>query len=233
MAKGQAKMTELIIINHNGINVVRDDLYPGGTKARVLDKALPTSKAFVYASPVYGYAQIALAHICKSRGVEAHIFCAKRKYIHPRTQEAKLAGAVIHEIPCGYLSVVTARAREFSVTNGASLLPFGLDMPGMVDAIADLALTIQVAPSEVWSVAGSGTLQRGLQKAWPEAVFHAVKIGAEPKAGRAKLWSAPEKFEKDAKIKPPFPSCTNYDAKAWRFIIENAKPEALFWNVAS
>jgi hypothetical protein len=47
------------------------------------------------------------------------------------------------------------------------------------------------------------------------------------------LYAAPEKFEQDAKVKPPFPSCSNYDAKAWRFIQEYARPGALFWNVAA
>jgi hypothetical protein len=69
--------------------------------------------------------------------------------------------------------------------------------------------------------------------AWPAATFHAVRIGKVPDAGRARMHQAPEAFEQDAKEPPPFPSCSNYDAKAWRFIKRNAKPGALFWNVAA
>jgi hypothetical protein len=82
-------------------------------------------------------------------------------------------------------------------------------------------------------VAGSGTLTRALQRAWPHAAFHAVRIGSAPDAGRATLHMAPEPFERDAKQPPPFPSCGNYDAKAWRFILRHATPGALFWNVAA
>jgi len=226
-------MTDLTVVNHGGIHVVRDDLFPGGTKARVLGSVLPQTAAFIYASPVYGYAQIALAQVCARRGVQAHIFCAARKVRHSRTEDAARVGATIHEIPCGYLSVVTARARKFAEVSGAMLLPFGLDLPGMREAIAALAGTLPFTPREVWSVAGSGTLQRGLQLAWPDASFHAVRIGAVPDVGKANLWQAPEKFETDAKSPPPFPSCSNYDAKAWRFVRENAAPSALFWNVAA
>jgi hypothetical protein len=45
--------------------------------------------------------------------------------------------------------------------------------------------------------------------------------------------NAPEKFEQDAKQLPPFRSCLNYDAKAWRFIQQRATEDALFWNVAA
>jgi hypothetical protein len=101
----------------------------------------------------------------------------------------------------------------------------------MVDALAAVASQLS-APTEFWSVAGSGTLTRALQAAWPDAAAHAVRIGADPDAGRATLYHAPEPFERPAKQPPPFPSCDNYDAKAWRFITAHAQPGALFWNVA-
>jgi hypothetical protein len=69
--------------------------------------------------------------------------------------------------------------------------------------------------------------------AWPAARFFAVQVGAVPNAGRAAVIKAPERFEQDAKLRPPFPSCSNFDAKAWQFIRQRAAPEALFWNVAA
>jgi hypothetical protein len=101
-----------------------------------------------------------------------------------------------------------------------------------VDALTDVARGLSIVPTEVWTVAGSGTLSRALQHAWPDATVHVVQIGARPKVGRAIVWQAPERFEHDAGLPPPFPSCSNYDAKAWRFIREHAQPGALFWNVA-
>ena len=76
-------------------------------------------------------------------------------------------------------------------------------------------------------------LTRALQLAWPGARFFAVQVGAVPNGGRAKIIKAPERFEQDAKLRPPFPSCSNFDAKAWRFVRQRAAPAALFWNVAA
>lgn len=38
----------------------------------------------------------------------------------------------------------------------------------IVQWISEVAQQISVVPEEVWAAAGSGTLIRGLQKAWPE-----------------------------------------------------------------
>lgn len=213
--------------------VVRDDLVLGGTKARVLHRLFEVGKQeYVYASPVQGYAQVALAYCCRAAGKQATVFCAARREHHPRTEEALLAGAKVVEVSPGYLSVVRARACEYCDRTGAVLLPFGLDVPVVVDAIANVARGLGIAPTEVWTVAGSGVLTRALQKAWPDAAFNAVRIGAEPDAGRARVWVAPEKYEHDARHLPPFPSCTNYDAKLWQFVLRYASPGALVWNVA-
>lgn len=221
------------IREHAGVLVVRDDLIQGGTKVRALPAILEGAREFVYASPVQGYAQIALAHAARAAGVRATVFCAARKQRHPRTLAAAAAGARIVEVPVGYLNVVRARARAYCGVSGARLLPFGLDCPEVIEAIAAVASGLDVTPREVWSVAGSGVLTRALQMAWPAATFHAIRVGAVPSIGRAKLHVAPERYEQDAAIPPPFPSCGNYDAKAWRFIREHARPGALFWNVAA
>lgn len=216
-----------------GVIVVRDDLIPGGTKSRVIPQLLMGASEFVYASPAYGYAQIALAHACRAAGLAATIFTAKRGELHARTKEAKEAGAKIVLVPHGYLSNVQSKARAYAESVGAKLLPFGLDVPEMADGIRRAALSVGYEPEEVWTVAGSGTLSRALQSAWPHARFFAVRVGAAPNAGRATVLTAPERFEQDAKIRPPFPSCSNYDAKAWAFIQRQASSGALFWNVAA
>lgn len=224
-----------VIETVEGVQVLRDDQLPGGTKRRVLEPLVAKSAAaeFVYASPAYGYAQIALAYSCAAARKRATIFVAKRKTMHPRTVDARDAGARIVEVPHGYLSNVQAKARAYAQATDAELLPFGVDTPEFITTLAGVASRLPVAPEEVWTVAGSGVLTRALQSAWPEAVFHAVRIGSEPNAGRATVWRAQEKFEQPARIRPPFPSCDNYDAKAWRFIRQWAKPGALFWNVGA
>lgn len=220
------------------LQVVRDDLMPGGTKARALPALFDAEhREYVYASPVQGYAQLALAHCAKAAGCYAHIFCAYRKHRHARTQQAAALGAVIDELRPGYLSQLQAAAKAYvQATPEAKLLPFGLDDEAFLDALAAVAQRVRrrlfVQPPQVWSVAGSGVLTRALQRVWPEAEFHAIQIGHAPNVGRAILHRAPERFEEDAKLLPPFPSCSNYDAKAWRFLHQLAVPDSLFWNVA-
>jgi hypothetical protein len=221
-----------VIREHQGVLVVRDDLIPGGTKRRVLPAMLAGGVEYAYASPAYGYAQVALAYSCREVGSRATIFTARRSVPHTRTVEARDAGAKIVMVPNGYLSVVRARLAVYAGETGAIPLPFGFDSPEFIAGLADVARGLPVDPPEVWTVAGSGTLSRALQAAWPGAAFHAVRVGKAPDAGRATIHEAPEPFERDAKQPPPFPSCSNYDAKAWRFIARHARPGALFWNVA-
>ena len=50
-----------IIMEHDSVLVVRDDLFPGGTKARFLGMLFNGAEEVVYASPAEGGAQFALA----------------------------------------------------------------------------------------------------------------------------------------------------------------------------
>jgi len=217
------------------ILVVRDDLLTGGTKEAALLSfigSLP-ERELVYAGPRQGYAQIALAAACKAAGKQATLYLADSMAPHPRTLKAMELGAKVLKARPGYLSVVQSRARGYCAETGARLLPFGLACEEMVEAIAQRARMLSIVPEEVWSVAGSGTLQRGLQRAWPSAQFFAVQVGKTPDAGTAEIIVAAEKYEQDAAEPPPFPSCSNYDAKAWRHIVARASNGALFWNVAA
>lgn len=221
-----------ILMEHDGFLVVRDDLLPGGTKRRALHVLLDDHQEYCYASPVQGAAQLALAYVCRDAGKHATIFCAQRKTFHPFTQTAIYTGATVIEVPMGFLSNVTAKAKDYCASSGAKLLPFGLDHPDVVAAMADVARRLPVTPTEVWSITSSGVLSRGLQLAWPDATFYGVRVGAEPNAGRATVFQAPEAFDRPAKILPPFPSNVYYDAKCWAIMKRHATPGALFWNVA-
>lgn len=222
-----------VIERVGSVLVVRDDLIPGGTKRRVVDQLIAGYHEVVYASPAYGYAQVALSHAGRITGTRVTIFTAARKQWHPRTTEAIAAGARIVGVPYGYLSNVQAKAKAYAEQTGALLLPFGFDTPAFVQALASVARALPVSPSEVWSVAGSGTLNRALQAAWPNARCFAVQVGRVPSIGRASLLVAPDSFERDAEVTPPFPSTSNFDAKAWREINRQASSDALFWNVAA
>ncbi|MCA3467724.1 MAG: pyridoxal-phosphate dependent enzyme [Methylocystis sp.] len=229
-------MNAPILEIHRGITVVRDDLFPGGTKARFIGQVFDGVAEAVYASPPEGGAQTALATVARALGKRATIFVAQRAKPHARTLEAARLGAKVVPVAPGYLTVVQARAKAYCRETGAHLIPFGADFPGAAEAIASSALMSGAAPDEVWCAAGSGVLARGLALAWPTARRHVVQIGRElvPKdVAGATINIHPRKFAEKAMIAAPFPADPHYDAKAWETcLIKHGSGRVLFWNVA-
>jgi hypothetical protein len=221
-----------------GVFVVRDDLITGGTKRCYADRLIRGHSEVVYATPAYGGAQIAIAHAARECGAMATLFVAKRSKPHPRTLEAFKAGAKVVQVPNGYLSNVQAKAKAYAEASGAYLLPFGLETPLAFEAISERAAKVASVVGmldEVWSVAGSGVLTRGLQRGFDSRAFYVVQVGRGLKPediGKAKVLECPLPFEEDAKVLPPFPSCSNYDAKGWEPFNRLGTGRRLFWNVA-
>jgi len=229
-------VTAPIIREHGGVWVVRDDLFPGGTKARFMPMLFDGVEEAVYASPAEGGAQTALATVAKDLGKRATIFVAARARLHPRTLEAARLGAKIVPVRPGYLSVVQARANDYAKANGARLVPFGVDLPEAITRLAEAARATRLDPDEVWCAAGSGVLARALAQAWPRASRHAVQVGRElaPKdVADATIHVYPRPFADVAKALAPFPSDPHYDAKAWETMTARTGPgRVVFWNVA-
>lgn len=224
-------MQRPVLEHHEGVAVIRDDLLPGGTKSRFLLPYLKTLEAdeIVYAGPAQGGAQVALAITAYQAGKQATLFVPARKKRTVYTGLAEQYGARIIEISPGYLSVIKARARQYCNKRGACLLPFGLDMPEAIKAIADTASQINYTPDEVWCAIGSGVLAAALSKAWPLARICGVQVGRE--AGAA--FSADIPFAQQCPRQTPFPSNRYYDAKAWHICQANkGSGKVLFWNVS-
>lgn len=229
-------MTVPVIRVHDGMIVVRDDLFPGGTKARFLPVLFDGAEEAVYASPAEGGAQTALATVARQLGKRVTIFVAKRARPHPRTLEASRLGAKVIEVVPGYLSVVQARAREYCTRTGARLMPFGVNMPEAIETIAAAARATGVEPDEVWCAAGSGVLSCALAMAWPKARRSVVQIGRTLSAkdvSGAEIFVHSLPFGRECRVKPPFPADPHYDAKAWEIATAWKGPSrVLFWNVA-
>lgn len=223
-----------IVIRHGGIDVVRDDLFPGGTKARFIPALFADAEEVVYASPCEGGAQTALATVAAQLGKRATIFVAKRKEPHPRSLMAKRLGAKVMQVGAGYLSVVRARAQAYAVAKGAYLAPFGLDLPEAAAAIGAAAAQMD-EPDEFWCASGSGVLYRALRRAWPNAAGNAVQVGralSQADVPGARVWIAPLPFGRPCREAPPFPSDSHYDAKAWAIASRERGPgRVVFWNV--
>ena len=230
-----------VIEEHEGIQVVRDDLLGGGSKIRFADyliQSQPEIEEWVYgSSPATGYAQISLSYLCRKYGKKAVIFMAERAWdkLHDYQIEALKVGADMKWVPNGMLSVTEKRARDYVEQDPKvrRLLPIGFHHDTVIASIIRVALSIDIRPNEVWTVGSSGTLTRGLQLAWPDADFHCVTVGHKGDYGRAKTYGCEIPFNKPAKVIPPFPSAITYDAKAWEYIKQHASPGALFWNVGA
>tara|TARA_X000001388_G_scaffold24304_1_gene16812 strand:+ start:19112 stop:19864 length:753 start_codon:yes stop_codon:yes gene_type:complete len=230
-----------VIEEHDGFLVVRDDLLSGGSKVRFADYLISNEKEveeWVYgSSPATGYAQISLSCLCRKYGKKAVIFMAKRSLdnLHNYQLRAIEEGAIMHWIPNGMLSVTEKRARDYVAEDPKRrrLIPIGLEHDTVIASIVSVATKMGIKPTEVWTVGSSGTLTRGLQRAWGRASFHCVTVGHAGDYGRAKTYRCEIPFNKPAKVLPPFPSAVTYDAKAWEFMKKYASPGALFWNVGS
>ena len=152
-----------VVERHAGVLVVRDDLLPGGTKMRAILPLMQSQAAaeFVYASPAQGYAQVALAHCARLLGRRATVFTAARKVPHPLTVAAADAGAAVLPVPCGYLSVVQARARTYAAERGAFLVPFGAEDAASLHAIAKAAAGTGLQPPRGVERGGLGSPHAG------------------------------------------------------------------------
>ena len=241
---------KIIIEKHEGIYVVREDLLEGGSKRRFIDRYVREEKEkgaeeFVFGgAPATGYAPMSLTLQAKHYGANATFFMAKRSLdnLHEYQKKALEYGAKIQWVNMGMLNVTLSRAKKYYEENTFKRrnFPLGLEDERVIEDIETLAKEIKEEWkdkfSEIWTVGSSGTLSRGLQRAFPELEVHVISVGhkmSEREIGRAKFYKSPYKFDKPIKPieAPPFPSAPTYDAKAWPFLKEFAKPNALFWNV--
>lgn len=225
---------------HNGIYVLRDDKLLGGTKSVFIEKLLdPDATEYVYASPVYGGFQIALSGVCKRLEKKAIIFCPKRSIPHPNSLKCKSLGATVYQVPYGYLSNIQAKSRVYcSKSNTRQLLPFGADSPVAINAIAErtkeVVSILGFEPENICCAIGSGTLVRGILEGTTKSKVIGVRVGKASKIfnERLQVIDYGKPFEACSNAKAPFPSCENYDLKAWETLLRlNLSGTALFWNV--
>lgn len=235
------------VLPHEGFWVVRDDMLLGGSKRRALPACFEEScSEYVFCAPAVGSAQLALALACADFGFQATVFTAKRNHRHHYTALAASYGAQVFELAPGRLSQVEKAGRDYCAQTGALRIPLGLADPRveqrMSEEAASVAQAAEVAGvqiSDVWCAVGAGMLARSLGRAFPAARIHCVAVGRKPKPDDlppgAEVYYAPEEFEKPARVRPPWPSASHYDAKIWQFALRvppEHRQKHLIWNVA-
>lgn len=236
------------------ILVVRDDLLPGGTKSVLLPYL--TQKAakmgaveLVYASPVQGAFQIALAYYCQQNGIKCTIFCGKRAKRHKHTIEIIRLGANVQEIPpCCCLNVLTSLAKKYtSSTPGAMRVEFGGRDEKCITIISErvrqaLNYFPQGTIAEIWCAIGSGTLCEAILEATNGTNIKVVGVSVGKTYNhthpRLRVIKYPRPFDWESKINLPFPSTPHYDRKAFSELIDDmvcyarkGNGKILFWNV--
>jgi hypothetical protein len=233
----------IVIEEHYGIHVLRDDLLNGGTKSILMNHIdKPNITEFVYASPVYGGFQIALSAYCKSVGKKATIFCAKRINKHNNSLKCIEYGANVIEVPFGYLSVVEKTAREYCHNKkNVEKIIFGAKSDENKKIISDRVKQVleQFKPDEIWCAIGSGTLISSILMTVDESIkVYGVQVGAEfipdKEYPNLTIFKYPKSFDKESKIIIDFPSTPNYDKKAFEICLTNninSNKKILFWNV--
>jgi cysteine synthase len=242
-ARGLPRLPDPIVERFGNIDVVRDDLIEGGSKTRFLPFLIKGADEVVFGGPFCGGAPLALSVLGRMTGQKVTLFYAKRKLLHRRQLQAKANGAHIIEVPHGYMSNVQAKARAYAKEVGALFLPLGFDLPAaedpFVEVMRGVARRLGYAPDEVWCCAGSGMLTRCLSRAFNLSHVHAVAVGlasrheAQAFGQNVTMHQCAYRFEQEAKARSPFPSCPNYDRKAWEIAAVRARGRAVFWNVAA
>lgn len=235
-------MAEPIIEEREGVLVVREDLLAGGSKIRFLPHIVGDAKEIVFGGPYCGGAPYALAVWGARTGAKITLFYAKRKELHWRQKAAFRLGADLYQVPAGRLAVVQHRARRYADDFRALFLPLGFDLKHATDPFEEVmrAVRQRVGPvEEVWCATGSGMLARCLGNAFPDAKVFGVIVGlrsrnqAQAFPPNVQLVDCPYAFPEQCP-QAPFPSCRNYDAKAWEAMKAESRAapgKALFWNV--
>lgn len=236
-------LAEPIIEEHQGVLVVRDDLLAGGSKIRFLPHLVGDAKELVFGGPYCGGAPYALSVYGERMGVKVALFYAKRKELHWRQKAAFRSGAAIYQVPAGRMTVVQARARKYAADHGALFLPLGFDVKNASEPFEAVMREVSARIGqldEVWCATGSGMLARCLGRAFPAAKVFGVVVGlksrnqAQAFPPNVELVDCPYDFAEECRARAPFPSCLNYDAKAWEQLKarSHAGPgRALFWSV--
>lgn len=236
-------LAEPEIEEHAGVLVVREDRLAGGSKIRFLPHIVGDAKEIVFGGPFCGGAPYALSVWGARTGARITLFYAKRNELHWRQKSAFRLGASIYQVPAGRMSVVQHRARIYAEDHGALFLPLGFDLKHATEPFEEVMRGVSQAAGqidEVWCATGSGMLARCLGRAFPEARVKGVIVGlrsrnqAQAFPPNVELVDCPYDFAAPCQLEAPFPSCRNYDGKAWE-ALERAggasRGRVLFWNV--
>lgn len=251
------------VIKNNGelitINVIRDDLIPAGSKQRAMIPYFQTSKykEFVYVSPYTGAAQVSLAYSARVTNKKATIFMYRKRPQNPLTKKAlkltrnnkkhlniievKNGGMkYLEKIANKYVERIKKEKGEDYITKiglGFSDEEYKNIFVKKLKEAVPKSLKDK-PPKRIWVPSGSSIMLNALYKVFPASYFLAVRTGKTIwpdmyNQKNTKLYETDEHFYDRAKIQPPYPTTSAYDAKAWKFVLEDGEDGDYIWNITS
>lgn len=248
----------IILTTHksNSVNfrVFRDDFLVGGTKQRALvPYILETNKEeYVYAGPVEGYAQVALAYASQLARKKSTIFVSKKREKTTLTKYAETFGAKVVEINGGLKQLQEEAKKYTDEEPGRAMLAFGGNDETYVRHLEKSIRKAlpKVRPRRIWVAVGSAVILNVLYKIFPPPTkFVAVQVGKQvwpdqmegkpggekpisgSVHGRTTLYISDERFGDVAKEQPPYHTVSTYDAKLWTFFLKHGRNGDYIWNV--
>jgi len=236
---------EPVKIGARSFQIFRDDYLPGGTKQRAAIcyykkiTGEKSQKYIVYAGPSVGAAQVVIGILAREFNLKAIMFTDTHQS-ELKDRAAKLG--VEHRTFLLPLNEIQIKAKSFCAKNNALCLPFGLDDENFRSCLiaalrAAVPESVRFSVKRLWCVIGSGTLMNVFYEVFPNAFICGVQVGKkiwrdQIQEDRTRVFISKIGFFKEARIKPPYKSVANYDAKLWEFVEKFGQNGDYVWNVS-
>ena len=250
-------LREYTVFGHY-IRIIDDGaVYPYGTKQRIVKEYVAAKvkegyREFLYCGPAAAMGAYALAAGCVANNVRCTLFLVGTD-VPPQGRKFP-RNLVDVRVYCKPMYEVEKYTERYLAEDRRRLLiPFGINDGLYKELLHNSLLSdtklqpiIATPPSRMWLAAGSGTLLSIFLKIFPDTHFNVVQVGKtvyldnfitdpqelELAQGRVTFFWAPEKFAHSARMKPPYSSLHNYDAKIWQFLETDGQSGDCIWNVA-
>lgn len=241
----------LIVKEHQGVYVVRDDLIPGnlGSKVRYAHVLMQKvkEKYIFYSMVPQGQAGKVLTSVAKQYNKAVVLIAPWRKEPTPAHVEAMKLGAIMIYYLTGGQAGARKRCRSFindQLDEKGMYVPAGVKHELITAGFMKSAMQLQneFGPDAVFCAASTSVMAHGLALAFPDAEIHAVQVAGNASTrkwpGRLIVHDHDQPFNEPCRQEdlPEFPSIKTYDAKAFKYALEyknqNPNKKVLFWNVA-
>lgn len=226
----------------HGFNVVDESQLGVGSKSRFGELLISSvnNEEIVYVQPRYGFAGVSLTRLCNLYNKKLTLFMPACKQISDHQAYCIERGCkpMFHRIAA--MPNLNRLAKQYADEVGAFFVPFGLKHPlvtaMIVKTCEELRSTHGDIRGAIWCAISTGVLARGLQIGFPNSRMVAVAVARNLKAGEvgtAEVLSYHRRFDQPADVVTDlFDSASNYDAKAFDYMLEKANTGDWFWNVA-